>query len=135
MCAVEIAAVQLLSLWSTLYLQEYMDLGPAFLEHVAGLRMHGGPVAVAKLPSALYFYTDQDYLRDVDPPEMLALLQATSALVRRCEFCAIHHIAATSYALTSALCSYTNQDSICIEGPPVTLALLQATAALVQRYK
>jgi len=88
MCAVEMAAVQLLSLWSTFYLQEYMDLGPAFLEHVAGLRMHGGPVAVAKLTSALYFYTDQDYLRDVDPPEMLALLQATSALVRRCEFCA-----------------------------------------------
>jgi len=100
-----------------------MDLGPAFLEHVAGLRVHGGPVAVAKLTSALYFYTDQDYLRDVDPPEMLALLQATSALVRRCEVCAIHHIAATFYALTSALCSYTVQDFIRIIDPPDVLAL------------
>lgn len=88
-----------------------MDLGPAFLEHVAGLRMHGGPVAVAKLTSALYFYTDQDYLRDVDPPEMLALLQATSALVRRCD---PYQTAATPYTLTSVLYSYTDQDFICI---------------------
>ncbi len=66
-------------------LQEYMDLGPAYVEHVASLRFNGLPLAVPKLCSALFNYTDQDYMRVVEPLEMLALLHCTATLVRRCK--------------------------------------------------
>ena len=61
-----------------------MELGPAFVEHVAGLRLQGLPLAVPKLSSALYNYTDNEFLRVVEPLEMLALLHCTALLVRRC---------------------------------------------------
>ena len=66
-------------------LQEYMDLGPAYVEHVASLRLQNGlPMAVTKLSSTLFNYTEHDFLRVVEPLEMLALLHCIATLVRRC---------------------------------------------------
>ncbi len=61
-----------------------MDLGPAYVEHVASLRVHGLPVAVQKMSSALFNYTEHDFPRVVEPLELLALLHCIGTLVRRC---------------------------------------------------
>ena len=63
--------------------QRYMELGAWPVEHVASLRCQGSYVVVAKLAAILYNYTDNEYLRVVEPPEMLALLRVIAMLAQR----------------------------------------------------
>ena len=60
-----------------------MELGPWPVEHVASLRCQGSFVVVARLAAILYNYTDNEYLRVVEPPEMLALLHLVAMLAQR----------------------------------------------------
>ena len=64
-------------------LQQYMELGSWPVEHVASLRCQGNFVVVARLAAILYNYTDNEYLRVVEPPEMLALLHVIAMLAQR----------------------------------------------------
>ena len=64
-----------------------MDLGPGCVEHVAGLRLQGVPLAVPKLVNTLYNYTDNEFPRVIEPLEMLALVHCIAALVRRYTCC------------------------------------------------
>lgn len=67
-----------------LALQRYMEMGSAFLEHVASLGSQSHPgAALGRLSSVLYNYTDDAYVRAVETPEMLAALHATAMLARR----------------------------------------------------
>ena len=65
------------------YVQRYMELGAWPVEHVASLRCQGSFVVVSKLAAILYNYTDNEYLRVVEPPEMLALLHVIAMLAQR----------------------------------------------------
>ena len=64
-------------------MQRYMELGAWPVEHVASLRCQGSFVVVSKLAAILYNYTDNEYLRVVEPPEMLALLHVIAMLAQR----------------------------------------------------
>lgn len=66
-----------------MFVQRYMELGAWPVEHVASLRCQGSFVVVSRLAAILFNYTDNEYLRVVEPPEMLALLHVIAMLAQR----------------------------------------------------
>ena len=95
-----------------------MELGPAYVEHVAGLRLQGLPLAVPKLSAALYNYTDNEFLRVVEPLEMLALLHCTALLVRR-----YAPLTCVSMACRNSLSAAVATTADVTGGPPARLCL------------